>query len=83
VKSGFQDMAAYLQARHVGQGWSVKRIRAELGLGPTMLGAPRDLQRVGYGLEGATASSCRPRAGRGLGWAVQRLARSATGAAGC
>ena len=30
---GFQDLAAYLQARHVAQGWSVKRMRAELGVG--------------------------------------------------
>jgi AraC-like DNA-binding protein len=30
---GFADLAAYLQARHVEQGWSVKRIRAELGVG--------------------------------------------------
>ena len=30
---GFVDLAAYLQARHVEQGWSVKRMRAELGVG--------------------------------------------------
>jgi len=30
---GFQDLASYLQARHVEQGWSVKRMRAELGVG--------------------------------------------------
>jgi hypothetical protein len=30
---GFQDLAAYLQARHVGQGWSIKRMRAELRVG--------------------------------------------------
>jgi hypothetical protein len=30
---GFADLAAYLRARHVAQGWSVKRIRAELGVG--------------------------------------------------
>jgi hypothetical protein len=30
---GFADLATYLQARHVAQGWSVKRMRAELGVG--------------------------------------------------
>jgi hypothetical protein len=30
---GFQDLAGYLYARHVEQGWSVKRMRAELRVG--------------------------------------------------
>jgi hypothetical protein len=30
---GFEDLATYLRARHVEQGWSVKRMRAELGVG--------------------------------------------------
>jgi hypothetical protein len=30
---GFSDLAAYLMARHVEQGWSVKRMRAELHVG--------------------------------------------------
>jgi hypothetical protein len=30
---GFQDLAGYLKARHVQQGWSVKRMRAELRVG--------------------------------------------------
>jgi hypothetical protein len=30
---GFEDLAAYLRARHVAEGWSVKRMRAELGVG--------------------------------------------------
>ena len=30
---GFADLAAYLRTRQVGQGWSVKRMRAELGVG--------------------------------------------------
>jgi hypothetical protein len=30
---GFGDLAAYLQARHLEQGWSVKRMRAELRVG--------------------------------------------------
>jgi hypothetical protein len=30
---GFQDLAGYLKARHVEQGWSVKRMQAELGVG--------------------------------------------------
>jgi len=30
---GFADLAAYLRARHVKQGWSVKRMRAELRVG--------------------------------------------------
>jgi hypothetical protein len=33
VELSFQDLAAYLQARRVAQGWSVKRMRAELGVG--------------------------------------------------
>jgi hypothetical protein len=30
---GFQDLAGYLWARQVEQGWSIKRMRAELGVG--------------------------------------------------
>jgi hypothetical protein len=30
---GFSDLAAYFKARHVEQGWSVKRMRAELRVG--------------------------------------------------
>jgi hypothetical protein len=30
---GFQDLAAYLKARQVAQGWSVKRMRVELHVG--------------------------------------------------
>jgi hypothetical protein len=30
---GFQDLAGYLKARYVEEGWSVKRMRAELGVG--------------------------------------------------
>jgi hypothetical protein len=30
---GFADLATYLRARHVAQGWSVKRMRAELRVG--------------------------------------------------
>jgi len=30
---GFQDLAGYLRARQVEQGWSVKRMRAELRVG--------------------------------------------------
>jgi AraC-like DNA-binding protein len=30
---GFEDLVAYLRARHVEQGWSVKQMRAELGVG--------------------------------------------------
>lgn len=30
---GFVDLAAYLRARHVAQGWSIKRMRAELRVG--------------------------------------------------
>jgi hypothetical protein len=30
---GFADLAAYLRTRHVAQGWSVKRMRAELRVG--------------------------------------------------
>ena len=34
---GLQDLAAYLWTRHVMQGWSVKRMRAELGVGRSWL----------------------------------------------
>jgi hypothetical protein len=30
---GFAELAGYLRARHVAQGWSVKRMRAELRVG--------------------------------------------------
>jgi hypothetical protein len=30
---GFEDLATYLRVRQVEQGWSVKRMRAELGVG--------------------------------------------------
>jgi hypothetical protein len=30
---GFADLAAYFKARHVAQGWSIRRMRAELGVG--------------------------------------------------
>jgi AraC-like DNA-binding protein len=42
---GFQDLADYLQARHVEQGWSVKRMRAELGVGRRWLAG--ELARLG------------------------------------
>jgi hypothetical protein len=44
---GFADLAAYLQARHVAQGWSVKRMRAELRVGRTWLLG--ELVRLGLG----------------------------------
>jgi hypothetical protein len=34
---GFADLAGYLRARHVEQGWSVRRMRAELGVGKAWL----------------------------------------------
>jgi hypothetical protein len=34
---GFADLATYLRARHVTQGWSVKRMRAELRVGRRLL----------------------------------------------
>jgi hypothetical protein len=34
---GFADLAAYLRARQVEQGWSVKRMRAELRVGRAWL----------------------------------------------
>jgi len=33
AKLGYADLAGYLTARHVDQGWSIKRMRAELGVG--------------------------------------------------
>jgi len=37
VELGFADLAAYLRARHVEQGWPVRRMRAELGVGRAWL----------------------------------------------
>jgi AraC-like DNA-binding protein len=34
---GFQDLAGYLQVRQVEQGWSIKRMRTELGVGRSWL----------------------------------------------
>jgi hypothetical protein len=34
---GFQDLATYLRTRHGAQGWSLKRMRAELGVGRAWL----------------------------------------------
>jgi hypothetical protein len=42
---GFADLAAYLRARHVEQGWSVKRMRAELRVGRRWLVG--ELSRLG------------------------------------
>jgi transcriptional regulator of acetoin/glycerol metabolism len=42
---GFQNLAAYLQTRHVEQGWSIKRMRAELGVGRAWLVA--EMRRLG------------------------------------
>jgi hypothetical protein len=42
---GFADLAAYLKARYVDQGWSVKRMRAELGVGRRWL--VEELARLG------------------------------------
>jgi hypothetical protein len=42
---GFADLAAYLRARHLEQGWSVKRMRAELGVGRRWL--VEELARLG------------------------------------
>jgi transcriptional regulator of acetoin/glycerol metabolism len=42
---GFQNLAAYLQTRHIEQGWSIKRMRAELGVGRAWLVA--EMRRLG------------------------------------
>jgi hypothetical protein len=42
---GFADLAAYLRARQVEQGWSVKRMRAELRVGRRWLVG--ELSRLG------------------------------------
>ncbi len=34
---GFADLAGYLQVRYVEQGWPIKRMRAELGVGRNWL----------------------------------------------
>ncbi len=59
---GFVDLAAYLQARHVEQGWSVKRMRAELGVGRRWLVG--ELARLGCDPD--RRCDC-PAAGRALG----------------
>jgi hypothetical protein len=45
---GFQDLAGYLQTRHVEQGWSIRRMRAELGVGRRWLVG--ELARLGLRL---------------------------------
>src|SRR6266508_1040020 len=45
---GFADLAGYLKARHVEQGWSVKRMRAELRVGRRWLVG--ELARLGLTL---------------------------------
>jgi hypothetical protein len=45
---GFADLGAYLQCRHVAQGWSVKRMRAELRVGRRWLVG--ELARLGLRL---------------------------------
>ncbi len=42
---GFADLATYLRARHVAQGWSVKRMRSELRVGRRWLAG--ELARLG------------------------------------
>ncbi len=42
---GFGDLTSYLRARHVAQGWSVRRMRAELRVGRAWLDA--ELRRLG------------------------------------
>jgi hypothetical protein len=46
--AGLADLAGYLKARHVEQGWSVKRMRAELGVGRRWLVG--ELARLGLRL---------------------------------
>lgn len=43
---GFGDLAAYLQVRHVEQGWSVRRMRTELGVGRAWLVG--EMHRLGF-----------------------------------
>jgi len=57
---GFADLAAYLRARHVEQGWSVKRMRAELRVGRPV---------AGRGTEPAGAATLTARSG---GWGAGR-----------
>ncbi len=45
VELGFADLAGYLQRRYLEQGWSIKRMRAELGVGPNWLVA--EMRRLG------------------------------------
>ena len=42
---GFADLAGYLQRRYLEQGWSIKRMRAELGVGRSWLVA--EMGRLG------------------------------------
>ncbi len=41
---GFGNLTGYLQARYVGQGWPIRRIRAELRVGRSWL--VRELARL-------------------------------------
>jgi hypothetical protein len=42
---GFTDLASYLRMRYVEQSWSVRRMRAELGVGKAWLVG--ELRRLG------------------------------------
>ena len=71
---GFQDLAGYLKARYVEQGWSVKRMRAELGVGRRWLVG--ELTRLGLQ---PWPESDRTDAGRASG----RLRAAAPSSSGC
>jgi hypothetical protein len=43
---GFTDLAGYLRVRHVEQGWSVRRMRTELGVGKAWLVG--EMHRLGF-----------------------------------
>jgi hypothetical protein len=46
AESGFADLGSYLPVRYVGQGWSVRRMRAELGVGKAWL--VEEMRRLGF-----------------------------------
>jgi hypothetical protein len=56
---GFQDLAGYLRARHVVEGWSVKRMRAELRVGRTWLVG--EMARLGLGADRSVSALRRRR----------------------
>jgi hypothetical protein len=55
---GFHDMAGYLQRRYLEQGWSIRRMRAELRVGRRWL--VTEMARLGFRIDPVWRSTARP-----------------------